>query len=75
MGSEIPWLALTGTCSTETFQTIYRTLGMGGARPFYGIDHGADRPNIAQRVHPMEYPVSSLYDLLALCAQITKRPL
>ena len=34
MGIEIPWLAVTRTSSTETFETIYRTLGMGGARPF-----------------------------------------
>jgi len=74
MGSEIPWLVLTGTCSTETLQTIYRMLGMGGARPFYGIDRGADRPNIAQWVRLMEYPVSSLYDLLAFVPKSPKGP-
>jgi superfamily II DNA helicase RecQ len=54
-GTEIPWLALTATCSTRTFEIIYKSLGMGGHRPFYGIDLGADRPNIAQWVRPMEY--------------------
>jgi superfamily II DNA helicase RecQ len=39
-GIEIPWLALTATCSTKTFEVIYQTLGMGGAQPFYGIDLG-----------------------------------
>lgn len=48
VGMEIPWLALTATCSTKTFEVIYQMLGMGGARPFYGIDLGADRPNLAQ---------------------------
>jgi superfamily II DNA helicase RecQ len=42
MGIEIPWLAVTGTSSTKNFETIYRMLGMGGARPFYGIDRGSD---------------------------------
>ena len=37
MGIEIPWLAVTGTCSSETFETIYRTLGMGGGDPFMGL--------------------------------------
>ena len=74
MGIEIPWLALTGTCSTEIFHTIYRTLGMGGTRPFWGIDRGADRPNVAQWVRPMEYPVSSLYDLLAFVPKSPKGP-
>ena len=74
MGAEIPWLALTGTCSTKTFETIYHTLGMGGTRPFYGIDRGADRPNLAQWVRPMEYPASSLYDLLAFIPKSPKGP-
>jgi hypothetical protein len=65
MGNEIPWLALTGTCSTKTFETIYQTLGMGGTRRFYGLDCGSDRPNLALWVRSMEYPASSLHDLLA----------
>ena len=36
MGIEIPWLAVTGTCSSETFETIYRTLGMGGETLLWG---------------------------------------
>ncbi|KAF8164697.1 hypothetical protein B0H34DRAFT_649569 [Crassisporium funariophilum] len=42
MGTEIPWLALTGTCSAKTFKTIYQTLGMGGARPCFGLNCGSD---------------------------------
>ena len=74
MGNEIPWLALTGTCSTKTFETIYQTLGMGGTRPFYGIDCGSDRPNLAQWVRPMEYSVTSLHDLLAFVPKSPQRP-
>ncbi|KAF8871851.1 hypothetical protein CPB84DRAFT_1634391, partial [Gymnopilus junonius] len=59
-GTEIPWLALTGTCSMKTFTTIYQTLGMGGEQPFYGLDLGVDRPNLVQWVRPMEYSASSL---------------
>lgn len=43
----------------------YGALGMGRGKPFYGIDLRADRPNLAQWVRPMEYPSSSLADLLA----------
>ena len=72
-GTEIPWLALTATCSTKTFEIIYQTLGMG-SRPFYGIDLGADRPNLAQWVRPMEYPASSLMDLLAFVPVSPQNP-
>lgn len=74
MGNEIPWLALTGTCSTKTFETIYQTLGMGGTRLFYGLDCGSDRPNLALWVRPMEYPASSLYDLLAFVPKSLQGP-
>ena len=74
MGTEIPWLALTGTCSTKTFETIHQTLGMGGAKPFYGLDCGSDRPNLAQWVRPMEYSASSLHDLLAFVPKSPQHP-
>ena len=74
MGIEIPWLAVTGTCSSETFETIYRTLGMGGGRPFYGVDRGSDRPNLKQWVRPMEYPASTLADLLAFVPKTPTQP-
>jgi len=72
-GNEIPWLALTATCSTKTFETIYQTLGMG-VRPFYGIDCGSDRPNLAQWVRPMEHPAGSLHDLLAFVPKLPQAP-
>ncbi|KXN87613.1 hypothetical protein AN958_08394 [Leucoagaricus sp. SymC.cos] len=65
MGTEIPWLALTATASTKTFETIYSTLRMGQERPFYGIGLGSDRPNLAQWVCPMEYSTTSMHDLFA----------
>ena len=74
MGNEIPWLALTGTCSTKTFETIYKTLGMGGTRPFYGIDCGSDRPNLALWVRPMEHSMTSLHDLLAFMPKSPQGP-
>ena len=64
-GSEIPWMALTATSSTETFELVYNALGLGIQRPFWGIDMGADRPNLAQWIRPMEYSVSSMADLMA----------
>jgi superfamily II DNA helicase RecQ len=71
-GTEIPWLSLTGTCSTKTFKTIYKTLGMGGARPFYGLDLGSDRPNLALWVRPIEFPLSTMADLFVF---IPKAPM
>ncbi|KAF8061437.1 P-loop containing nucleoside triphosphate hydrolase protein [Lyophyllum atratum] len=62
-GSEIPWMALTATCSTRTFEVIYTSLSMGDPRSFWGIDLGADHPNLAQWVRPMEYSMSSMVDL------------
>ena len=65
IGSEIPWLALTATCPTSTFETIYRSLRMGLHRQFYGIDRGSNRPNLALWVRPMQHPTSSHLDLAA----------
>ncbi|KAF5374595.1 hypothetical protein D9615_008912 [Tricholomella constricta] len=73
-GSEIPWMALTATCSTQTFEIIYTTLGMGGARPFWGIDLGSDRPNLAQWVRPLEYSVASMADLFAFVPHAPQSP-
>ncbi|CAA7264380.1 unnamed protein product [Cyclocybe aegerita] len=69
VGTEVPWLALTATCSTRTFEIIYTTLGMGESRPFHGIDLCSDRPNLAQWVRPMEYSKISMADLLAFLPQ------
>ncbi|KAJ7177279.1 hypothetical protein C8R43DRAFT_843537, partial [Mycena crocata] len=53
-GSEIPWGALTATAPTETFELIYRSLGMDGTKPFWGIDLGSNRPNLEYIVKPMQ---------------------
>jgi len=47
---------------------------MGGARPFYGVDRGSDRPNLKQWVRPMEYPASSWADLLAFVPKMPTQP-
>ncbi|KAI0061126.1 P-loop containing nucleoside triphosphate hydrolase protein [Artomyces pyxidatus] len=44
-GHEIPFVACTATCSTETFSVIWSSMGFGN-RPFWGIDVGCDRPNL-----------------------------
>ncbi|KAF6744533.1 hypothetical protein DFP72DRAFT_825527, partial [Ephemerocybe angulata] len=64
IGSEIiPSVALTATCSTAAFETIYASLWMGTARNFYGLDMGSNRPNLALWVRPMSYSASSLGSL------------
>ncbi|KAF8810424.1 hypothetical protein BYT27DRAFT_7209420 [Phlegmacium glaucopus] len=62
------------TCSTKTFEIIYTTLGMGVDKPFYGIDLGADCPNLALWVRPMEYAASSIVDLLAFVPTSSQSP-
>ncbi|KAF8070438.1 P-loop containing nucleoside triphosphate hydrolase protein [Lyophyllum atratum] len=73
-GSEIPWMALTATCSTRTFEIIFNSLGLGGARSFWGIDLGSDRPNLAQWVRPMEHSMASMADLLVFIPQAPDGP-
>ncbi|KAE9397171.1 hypothetical protein BT96DRAFT_823622 [Gymnopus androsaceus JB14] len=40
-GQEVPFLACTATCQTQTFNLLWDTLGYGN-RPFWGIDVGCD---------------------------------
>ncbi|KAK7433877.1 hypothetical protein VKT23_020502 [Stygiomarasmius scandens] len=44
-GMEVPYVACTATCRTKTFDLLWVTLRFG-CRPFWGIDIGADRPNL-----------------------------
>ena len=44
-GYEIPIVTCTATARTSTFDLIWSTLGYGN-RPFWGLDVGADRPNL-----------------------------
>lgn len=74
IGSEIPSVALTATCSTATFKTIYESLRMGTARNFYGIDMGSNRPNVSLWVRPMSYSASYLSDLLAFLPVAATKP-
>lgn len=42
VGHDVPFLACTATCSTDTFNTIWSSLGFGN-RPFWGLDVGCVR--------------------------------
>ncbi|KAI0739879.1 hypothetical protein C8Q80DRAFT_1073660, partial [Daedaleopsis nitida] len=53
MGDEIPWAGLSATAPTTTFELVYKMLRFGRVRPFWGIDLGADRANLAMYVRPI----------------------
>ena len=65
-GMETPWALFSATLPTEIFNFCFDTVGMGQHRPFWGIDLGSDRPNLALWVRPMEYSKSSFHALLPL---------
>ncbi|ETW79911.1 hypothetical protein HETIRDRAFT_321545, partial [Heterobasidion irregulare TC 32-1] len=41
-GMEIPMATFSATMPTHILETVYHSLGLGSARPFWGIDLGAD---------------------------------
>ncbi|KAF9790789.1 hypothetical protein BJ322DRAFT_1135277 [Thelephora terrestris] len=53
LGNNVPWWALSATFTDPIFKTVYNTLSFGTSRPFWGIDVGTERPNLAQYVRPM----------------------
>ncbi|KAH7903635.1 P-loop containing nucleoside triphosphate hydrolase protein [Hygrophoropsis aurantiaca] len=46
IGQEVPVVACTATCTTETFNVIWTSLCFGH-RPFWGADVGCERQNLA----------------------------
>ncbi|KAH9828539.1 P-loop containing nucleoside triphosphate hydrolase protein [Rhodofomes roseus] len=73
-GHEIPFVACTATCSTSTFDVLWDTLSFG-LRPFWGIDVGADRPNLLFVTRALRNPQNPLPDFLnILPTNITNAP-
>lgn len=68
-GYEIPMVACTATARTSTFDLIWSTLGYGN-RPFWGLDVGADRPNLFYITRPISDPKQPLLDILNLLPAI-----
>ncbi|KLO12440.1 P-loop containing nucleoside triphosphate hydrolase protein [Schizopora paradoxa] len=64
-GRDIPFLAVTATATTETFEVIWDSLSYG-CRPFWGIDVGCERPNLQYMSRPLTDPSSPLLDILNL---------
>jgi len=64
-GHEVPVVACTATCPTNTFDLIWSTLGYG-YRLFWGLDVGSDRPNLLYITHILENPKNPLLDILNL---------
>lgn len=64
-GQEIPFVACTATCTTSTFDTLWRTLAFG-YRPFWGLDVGVLRPNLFFQTRILEnhlFPVLDILDI------------
>lgn len=53
LGDNVPWWALSATFTNEIFKKVYEALNFGSTRPFWGIDVGIDRPNLAQHIWPI----------------------
>lgn len=64
LGNNVPWWALSATFTSEIFEAVYRTLSFGTSRPFWGIDVGTERPNLAQYVRPMGSAASTYLPLV-----------
>ncbi|KAI0742045.1 hypothetical protein C8Q80DRAFT_1055675, partial [Daedaleopsis nitida] len=58
-GIESGWALFSATFPTEVFNFCFTSVSMGDYRPFWGIDLGCDRPNVALWVRPMDYSKSS----------------
>lgn len=68
-GLDIPFLACTATCSTQTFNTIWSTLAFGH-RPFWGLDVGTERPNLLFLTRQLENPKNPMLDILNILPQL-----
>ena len=64
LGDNVPWWALSATFTNPIFKTVYKTLSFGTSRPFWGIDVGIERPNLAQLVYPMDSAASTYCSLI-----------
>ena len=65
-GTETGWSLFSATFPTEIFDFCFDSVAMGLGRPFWGIDLGSDRPNLALWVRPMEYTKSGYAALFHL---------
>ncbi|KAH9858429.1 hypothetical protein C2E23DRAFT_713381, partial [Lenzites betulinus] len=54
-GTEIPWGLFSATLPTSVFNLCFESVRLGETRPFWGLDLGSNRSNLAQWVRPMEY--------------------
>ena len=64
LGNNILWWALSVTFTNKIFKTVYETLSFGMSQPFWGINVGTERPNLAQHVRLMESTAASCLSLI-----------
>ena len=74
VGDGVPWWALSATFTDDIFKEVYKKLGFGTRRPFWGIDVGVDRPNLAQHVYPMNSAASSYHSLIQFVPEGVETP-
>lgn len=65
IGQEIPVVACTATCSTDTFNIIWKSL-LFGFRPFWGLDVGCDRKNLSFIIRVLENTANPILDVLSV---------
>ncbi|TFK58811.1 P-loop containing nucleoside triphosphate hydrolase protein [Pluteus cervinus] len=68
IGQEIPVIACTATCTSETFDVIWSSLTFG-FRPFWGIDVGCTRENLTYIIRKLENTKNPVLDALSLLPQ------
>ena len=73
LGDNFPWWALSATFTNEIFKNIYKALNFGSTHPFWGIDVGIDRPNLAQYIWPIS-TASMYYSLMQFIPQGVETP-
>ncbi|KAF5347077.1 hypothetical protein D9758_011622 [Tetrapyrgos nigripes] len=64
-GYNVPFVACTATCSTSTFDTIWKVMCYG-CQPFWGIDVGADHPNLLFHTRTLKNTDNPVLDALNL---------
>lgn len=62
-GQTAPFFACTATCSTPTFDALWKILKFG-QRPFWGLDVGVDRPNLLYDIRPLTNTKAPILDIL-----------
>lgn len=68
-GQDVPFVACTATCTSKTFDIIWKSLGFGH-RPFWGIDVGVGRPNLTFLTRTLQNTENPVLDVLNILPSV-----